>query len=82
MLSREVEAGARAVMLFVIQRTDCDRFDTAPDLDPAYAAGLTDADERGVEILCYGCDISSEAVRLHRAVPWRGQTAAQARISA
>ena len=81
-LSREVEAGARAVMLFVIQRTDCSLFDTAPDLDPAYAAGLIDAAARGVEILCYGCDISSEAVRLDRAMPWRGQTAAKARISA
>ena len=81
-LSREVEAGARAVMLFVIQRTDCREFDTAADLDPAYAAGLIDAACRGVEIICYGCDISSDAVRLDRAMPWRGGSAAQVRISA
>ena len=81
-LSREVEDGARAVMLFVIQRTDCDLFDTAPDLDPAYAAGLIDAADRGVEIICYGCDISSEAVRLVRPIPWRGAASAKARITA
>ncbi len=81
-LSREVEAGARAVMLFVIQRTDCDLFDTAGDLDAAYAAGLIDAASRGVEIICYGCDISSEAVRLVRPIPWRGAVSAKARIPA
>ena len=71
-LTREVEAGARAVMLYVIQRTDCELFDTAPDLDPAYAAGLAEAASRGVEVLCYGCDISSEGVTLGRRIPWRG----------
>jgi len=70
-LSREVAAGNRAVMLFVIQRTDCDRFDTAADLDPAYAAGLIAAAAAGVEVLCYDCDIELNAVRLARSVPWR-----------
>ena len=71
-LSREVEAGARAVMLFVIQRTDCDHFDAAGDLDPAYAAGLKAAFGQGVEVLCYGCDISSEAVKLAGPMAYRG----------
>jgi len=72
-LSREVEAGARAVMLFVIQRTDCSLFDTAPDLDPAYAAGLLDASSRGVEVLCYACDMSREALVLGKRIGWRGE---------
>jgi sugar fermentation stimulation protein A len=71
-LAREVEAGHRAVMLFVVQRTDCDVFDTAGDLDPAYAAGLIEAAARGVEILCYGCDIGLDAIRIARPIPWRG----------
>ena len=70
-LSREAAAGHRAVMLFVIQRTDCDRFDTAADLDPAYAAGLIAAAAAGVEVLCYDCDIELTAVALARSVPWR-----------
>ncbi len=69
-LSREVADGARAVMLFVIQRIDCDRFDTAADLDPAYAKGLIAAAAAGVEVLCYDCDISLNAVRLARVRPW------------
>ena len=42
-LEAVVRAGDRAVMLFVIQRTDCDAFETAADLDPVYAAGLRSA---------------------------------------
>ena len=76
-LSREVEEGARAVMLFVVQRTDCNRFDTAPDLDPAYAAGLIDAAAKGVEILCYGCDIDCDQIRLVRPIAWRGAAPVQ-----
>ena len=71
-LSREVSGGARAVMLFIVQRTDCSSFDTAADLDPAYARGLIEAAEAGVEILCYGCDIDTAAIHVARPLPWRG----------
>ena len=64
-------AGERAVMLFVVQRTDCESFDVAADIDPAYAAGLTSAVARGVEVLCYDCDISRQAIRLNRRLAWR-----------
>jgi sugar fermentation stimulation protein A len=70
-LVREVRGGARAVMLFVIQRTDCAAFDVAHDLDPAYAAGLVRAAGEGVEVLCYGCDIDVEGARIARRLPWR-----------
>ena len=69
-LAREVADGARAVQLFVVQRTDCDRFAACADLDPAYAAGLAAAAAAGVEVLCYGCDISPEEVRIARRIPW------------
>jgi sugar fermentation stimulation protein A len=71
-LTAMVEAGHRAVMLFVIQRTDCDAFEACADLDPAYAKGLTEAAARGVEVLAYACEISPQAVRIAGCVPWRG----------
>ncbi len=74
-LGREVEAGNRAVMLFVVQRTDCSHFDTAGDIDPAYAAGLLEAAGRGVEILCYGCDIDPEGITVSCRLPWRAALA-------
>jgi len=70
-LKAMVAEGHRAVMLFVIQRTDCDSFAACADLDPKYAAGLIDAAGAGVEVLCYDCDISPSAIRIARPVPWR-----------
>jgi sugar fermentation stimulation protein A len=71
-LTARVEAGERAVMLFVIQRTDCDAFSACAELDPAYAKGLTAAAASGVEVLAYACEITTEAVRMAGAVPWLG----------
>ncbi|WP_332772632.1 DNA/RNA nuclease SfsA [Phenylobacterium sp.] len=70
-LTEMVQAGHRAVMLFVIQRTDCDAFAACHELDPKYAAGLTAAAKAGVEVLCYDCDISPSAIRIARPIPWR-----------
>lgn len=65
-----VAEGDRAVALFVVQRTDCDAFAACHDLDPAFARGLEAAAEAGVEVLVYGCDISSDAVRIARRLRW------------
>ena len=59
-----VAAGHRAVMFYLVQRGDCDRFRIAGDIDPAYEAGLKEARARGVEMLCYTCDLSAEAIAL------------------
>jgi sugar fermentation stimulation protein A len=71
-LTAMVAAGQRALMLFVIQRTDCDAFEACADLDPAYAAGLTQAAANGVEVLAYRCAITPERVVLADRVPWLG----------
>jgi sugar fermentation stimulation protein A len=71
-LTAMVEADERAVMLFVIQRTDCDAFSACHDLDPAYAKGLTEAAARGVEVMAYACEITPRAVRIAGQVPWSG----------
>jgi sugar fermentation stimulation protein A len=68
-LARMVEQGARAVMLYVIQRTDCDRLAMAADLDPGYARAFADATARGVEALAWACAVSPEGVRLERPLP-------------
>ena len=70
-LAAEVAKGARAVQLFVIQRTDCDSFAACDDLDPVYAKGLSDAAAAGVEVLCYRCDISPTQIHISRRIPWR-----------
>ncbi len=69
-LSARVAEGDRAVQLFVIQRTDCDRFAACADLDPVYSRELAVAARSGVEILCYACDIDVSHVRITRRLPW------------
>ena len=69
-LASEAAKGARAVQLFVVQRTDCETFAACADLDPAYAAGLETAADAGVEVLVYACDITPEAVTIARRLEW------------
>jgi sugar fermentation stimulation protein A len=73
-LSAMVREGHRAVMLFVIQRTDCDAFEACHDLDPAYARGLTEAAAAGVEVLAYRCEITPERVAIADRIPWASAT--------
>ncbi|MEX2644108.1 MAG: DNA/RNA nuclease SfsA [Acetobacterales bacterium] len=67
-LSDAVRGGARAVMLYLVQRDDCDRFAIAADIDPAYNAALARAIAAGVEVLCYGCRLAVEGILLDRPV--------------
>ena len=64
-----VAEGHRAAMLYLVQRTDCDHFDLARDIDPAYAKAFDRARERGVEMLCYGCDISLTGITVSKPIP-------------
>ena len=59
-----VALGHRAVMFYLIQRTDCGRFALARDLDAAYGAAFDRAREAGVEALCYGTEITPQGVSL------------------
>jgi len=68
-LSAMVAEGHRAVMLYLVQRTDCARLRMAPDLDPAYARAFDTARAAGVEMLCYGTRIDRSGVTLGQALP-------------
>lgn len=70
-LAREAAAGARSVLLFLVQRDDCQAFDAAHDIDPAYGARLMEARKQGVEVLCYGCHLSERGIALNEAIAWR-----------
>ena len=64
-----VRAGSRAVMLYLVQRGDCDHFRVAADIDPAYAAALVEARKGGVETLCYACDMRLDGIEVAGALP-------------
>lgn len=61
-MAREVEKGNRAVMLYVIQRSDGNRFKIARDLDPNYHAAFQRAVTKGVEAYAIRCNVSPEEI--------------------
>jgi sugar fermentation stimulation protein A len=62
-------AGARAVMLFLIQIGSAARFALARDIDPAYGAAFDRARAAGVEAIAYRCVIEHAAIALAGPVP-------------
>ncbi len=65
-LADMVNAGHRAVMFYLVQRTDCSRFRLAGDVDRKYADAFALATAAGVEVLCYDTQINTSGVILGR----------------
>ena len=71
-LARVAQAGARAVLFYLVQRGDCRRVAIASDIDPGYARAFDDARARGVEVFCYDCRVGPEAIELGGRLPFDG----------
>ncbi len=59
-----VKNGNRAVMLYVIQRSDGKLFKPAKEIDPQYSEKLKEAHEIGVEVLPYLAQVSPQEIVL------------------
>ena len=70
-LAAMAAAGHRAVMLYLVQRTDCGAVAVAGDIDPAYAAAFGRARAAGVEAMALDCAISPDGVTPRGPVPVR-----------
>jgi sugar fermentation stimulation protein A len=68
-LSNMARSGQRAVMVYLIQRNDAQRFSLAADIDPAYAEAVVRARAAGVEAYAAACRITTNDIRLERLVP-------------
>ncbi len=68
-LEAMVAQGARAVMLYVVQRSDVVEFKLAGDIDPKYSAAFIAASNTGVESFCYSCKVSPAGIKLDRRLP-------------
>ncbi len=64
-----IQQDHRAVMLYLIQRTDCDSMTLAADIDPTYAAAFAQACAAGVEVLAYDTKITPDAITIGGARP-------------
>ena len=70
-LGDAVEAGARAVMLYLIQIGSAKTFRLARDIDPKYGAAFDRARSRGVEAIAWKCRIEEGGIEIDAPVPIR-----------
>jgi sugar fermentation stimulation protein A len=68
-LAAMVEEGHRAVVLYLVQRSDGRAFGLAADIDPAYCSAFEAARAQGVEALCYRAVLSLEGTGFGEALP-------------
>ena len=64
-------SGARAALLFVVQRGDCDRVEPADLIDPEYGAVLRRAAAEGVETRAIRARVDARGLRLEKILPVR-----------
>ena len=68
-LTDMVAAGHRAVMVYLVQRSDCTAFRLAADIDPTYAAAFAKARAAGVEAIAYDCRLSEDEIAVAGSLP-------------
>jgi sugar fermentation stimulation protein A len=70
-LERQVQAGDRCVMFYLIQRTDATVFKPADHIDPAYGKTLRRVFNNGVEIMVYDVKIDLTMIELNNPIPYQ-----------
>lgn len=62
--------GHRALMLYLVMRSDANRVTLATDIDPTYAEAFARAHTRGVEALALGCRLGPEGITVGAPLPF------------
>ena len=75
-LETVLEAGHRAVVVFVVQRPDARSFATNDPADPALAAAFQAALAAGVEAYAYNCLVTETVLQLDQRIPVRAYAGA------
>jgi sugar fermentation stimulation protein A len=69
-LQKEVQAGNRCIMFYLIQRSDAQLFKPADHIDKDYGEALRRVFNDGVEIVVYDVKLNSNEIVLNKAVPF------------
>ena len=64
-----VEQGIRPVVLFIIMRNDVKEFRPAYDIDPKFGKLLAEVREKGVEVLAYHAEVTTESMTITNSIP-------------
>ena len=62
-------AGIRAVMLYIVQRTDVEVFAPAIEIDPDYAKAFKLAVDAGVEVIVLQVEVTPEGIYMKKKLP-------------
>lgn len=68
-LAELAKAGHKAVLLFCAQHSGISEFNIASHIDEKYAYAVSEAQKVGVEVICYGCNFSSDFIELAQSIP-------------
>ena len=67
-LTEMVESGNRAVLLFTVLHSGIEKVSAAHHIDAKYSLLLKQAQDAGVEVLCYKAELSNTQIQLKQAV--------------
>ncbi|KPA21076.1 Sugar fermentation stimulation protein A [Shimia sp. SK013] len=70
-LQSMIGQGHRAMMLYLVQRTDADTVTLASDIDPTYASAFDAAIASGVEVMALSCNITPTAIEVGDPLPFK-----------
>jgi sugar fermentation stimulation protein A len=65
-LMRMVDEGHRAVLIYCLQRGDCESLRFGVEFDPVYAKTAVMALKHGVEMMPYSCAITQQGITLYK----------------
>jgi sugar fermentation stimulation protein A len=68
-LAEQIKQGNRAVVIFLVQRMDAQRFEPADHIDPEFGKGLRMAVDSGLEALSYDVDINLGYIAIRKRLP-------------
>ncbi len=60
-----VAQGHRAVVVYCVQRSDCERLRFGVEFDPVYATTAIEAMNKGVEMFSYSCKVNPDGIVLN-----------------
>ncbi|PTP15918.1 DNA/RNA nuclease SfsA [Vibrio sp. 10N.286.51.C3] len=67
-LTEMVESGNRAILLFTVLHSGIEKVSAAHHIDAKYSLLLKQAQDAGVEVLCYKAELSNTQIQLKQAV--------------
>ncbi|MDP8207971.1 MAG: DNA/RNA nuclease SfsA [Candidatus Electryonea clarkiae] len=70
-LCDQIDEGDRAMMVYVVQRSDGEIFAPASGFDPEYADELKGSVDRGLEVLAVQANVTPKAVKIFQTIPVR-----------